>query len=82
VGAALQAVAERLNTLQQVRTAELLTAASRESSLSIEDVVEELIERDELVLLVEDAFGEPVKATTLGAQLFPRLSVPCLPESN
>lgn len=29
-----------------------------------------------------DAFGQPVKATTLGAQLFARLSVAGLTESN
>ena len=75
MGAALQAVGERLNILQQIRTAELLTAASRESSRSIEDVVEELIERDELVLLVAEAVDSarrtrlPGKARALGESL-------------
>ncbi|WP_193341954.1 hypothetical protein [Pseudarthrobacter sp. AB1] len=88
-----------------------MTAARRESSLSVEEVVEQLIERDEIVLLAAeaidaarrtrlpgkaralgasrgsllaepDAFGQPVKATTLGAQLFARLSVAGLEESN
>jgi hypothetical protein len=58
--------------LQQVRTAELLTAASRESSLSVEDVVEALTERDDLVVLAAEAIDSarktrlPGKARALG----------------
>jgi hypothetical protein len=41
------------------------------------------MEREEgLYDLPPDAFGQPVKATTLGAQLFARLSVAGLAESN
>ncbi|MFE5837234.1 hypothetical protein [Arthrobacter sp. NPDC056493] len=75
VGAALQAVGERLNTLQQVRTSEVLAAASKESALSPEEVVRELIERDDLVLLAAEAIDAarrsrlPGKAATLGQSL-------------
>ncbi|MFC9334007.1 MULTISPECIES: hypothetical protein [Arthrobacter] len=74
-GAALQAVGERLNTLQEVRTSEVLAAASKESSLSAEEVVRELIERDDLVLLATEAIDAarrsrlPGKAATLGQSL-------------
>lgn len=74
-GASLQAVGERLNALQQARTAELLTAASQESDLSFEKVVEELLERDDLVLLAAEAIDSarktrlPGKAKALGQSL-------------
>lgn len=74
-GAALQAVGERLNTLQHVRTSELLAAASAASSLTPEDVVRELLDRDDLVLLAAEAIDAarrsrlPGKAATLGESL-------------
>jgi hypothetical protein len=74
-GAALQAVGERLNALQQVRTSELLAGASTESSLTPEEVVRELLDRDDLVLLAAEAIDAarrsrlPGKAATLGQSL-------------
>ena len=74
-GAALQAVGDRLNTLQHVRTSELLAAVSTESSLTPEKVVRALLDRDDLVLLAAEAIDAarrsrlPGKAATLGQSL-------------
>lgn len=53
--AGLQAVGERLNALQHERTSALLSAASAESSLTVEEVVQQLVDRDDLVLMTVEA---------------------------
>jgi hypothetical protein len=75
VGAGLQALGEKFNSLQQARTAELLAAASEESSQSLEDVVAALVERDDLALMAAEALDAarrsrlPGKARVLGRAL-------------
>jgi hypothetical protein len=75
IGAGLQALGEKFNSLQQTRTAELLAAASEESSQSFEDVVAALIERDDLALIAAEATDAarrsrlPGKARVLGQSL-------------
>lgn len=75
IGAALQALGEKFNSLQQTRTAELLAAACEESSQPLEDVVAALIERDELALMAAEALDAarrsrlPGKARVLGQSL-------------
>ncbi len=75
IGAGLQALGEKFNSLQQTRTAELLAAASEESSQSLEDVVASLIARDDLALMAAEAIDAarrsrlPGKARVLGQSL-------------
>lgn len=87
-GAFLPAIGKRLGEIQSERTEELLAGVLAESALTAEDVVTQLIERDDLALLAAEALDAARrsrlagKAAVLGRSLGSILSDDALIDSE